>query len=263
MQKTIHFVAGLPRSGSTMLINLLKQNPEIDGSPVSSLFTLFNNIFLNWDNMEPNKEYPNETAKRNVLLSLLHGYYASSVTPIVIDKDRMWVTRIGLLESVLQRQVKILCPVRNPAEILSSFERLKRENPTKIIASDATGSSTIASRCMYYSGPDGILGMSHAAIQDAITSGYLDRLLFVDYNKFCNTPKAQLKRIYDFLEVPSFKHDFDKIEQKEVYNDLATVHPNLHKIKPKLERTTTNCVEYLGLELYQQYNSQIFWDAWV
>jgi len=45
--------------------------------------------------------------------------------------------------------------------------------------------------------------------------------------------------------------------------DLATVHPNLHKIKPKLEKTTVNCVDYLGLELFQQYNSQIFWDAWI
>ena len=39
--------------------------------------------------------------------------------------------------------------------------------------------------------------------------------------------------------------------------------PGLHKIKPKLDKTTVNCVEYLGLDLYQQYNNQIFWDAWI
>jgi hypothetical protein len=44
---------------------------------------------------------------------------------------------------------------------------------------------------------------------------------------------------------------------------LATSHPNLHKIKPRLEKTTVNCVDYLGLDLYEQYNSQIFWDAWI
>jgi sulfotransferase len=261
--KTLHLVAGLPRSGSTMMINLLRQNPSVDGAAVSSLHSLIANVHQNWDNLEANKEYPNETTKINVLTSILEGYHSASNKEIVFDKDRMWVTKIALLESLLQREIKILCPVRNPAEILSSFEKIRRNNPTKVIASDSGGVSTIAARCLYYSGPEGVLGLSHAAIKDAITSGYLDRLLFVDYNKFCNTPKAQLKRIYEFFEIPKFDHDFEKIEQTEVYNDLATVHPNLHKIKPKLEKTTVNCVDYLGLELFQQYNSQIFWDAWI
>lgn len=262
-QKTLHLVAGLPRSGSTLMINLLKQNPLIDGAAVSSLCSIISNIHLNWDNVEANKEYPNENTKINVLKGILEGYYSDSKKENILDKDRMWVMRIALLESVLQREVRILCPVRNPAEILSSFEKIKRNNPTKVVASELSGSSTIASRCMFYSGPDGILGLSHAAIKDAITSGYLDRLLFVDYNKFCNTPKAELKRIYDFLKIPNFKHNFEKIEQSEVYNDFATSHAGLHKIKPKLERTTVNCVDYLGLDLYQQYNAQIFWDAWI
>lgn len=261
--KTLHLVAGLPRSGSTMMINLLKQNPSIEGTAVSSLCSIISNVHLNWDNLEANKEYPNDITKINTLKGIIEGYYSATSKNIIFDKDRMWVTKIALLESLLEREVKILCPVRNPAEILSSFEKIRRNNPTKVIASDLSGSSTIASRCMYYSGPEGILGLSHSSIKDAITAGYLDRLLFVDYNKFCNTPKTELKRIYDFFKLPNFKHNFEKIEQTEVYNDLATGHPNLHKIKPKLERTTTNCVDYLGLELYQQYNSQIFWDAWV
>jgi sulfotransferase len=262
-QKTLHLVAGLPRSGSTMMINLLKQNPSVDGAAVSSLHPIISNICQNWDNLESNREYPNEKTKINVLKGIIDAYHSTSSKDIVFDKDRMWVTKISLLEALLEREIKILCPVRNPAEILSSFEKIRRNNPTKIIASDSGGISTIASRCMYYSGPDGILGLSHASIKDAITSGYLDRLLFVDYNKFCNTPKTELKRIYDFFELPNFKHDFEKIEQKEIYNDLATGHPNLHKIKPRLEKTTVNCVDYLGLDLYEQYNSQIFWDAWI
>ena len=93
--------------------------------------------------------------------------------------------------------------------------------------------------------------------------GYIDRLLFVDYNRFCSTPKAQMKRIYDFYEMEKFDHDFEKIEQQEKYNDLAIGLPNLHKIKPTLDKTTVNCVEYLGLELYEQYNREIFWNAWI
>ena len=93
--------------------------------------------------------------------------------------------------------------------------------------------------------------------------GYLDRFLFVDYNRYCNSPKSQTKRIYDFLELEPFEHDFENINQTENYNDLVVGLPNLHKIKPSIDKTTTNCVEYLGLELYEQYNREIFWNAWI
>ena len=72
-----------------------------------------------------------------------------------------------------------------------------------------------------------------------------------------------MKRIYDFFEMEKFDHDFEKIEQHEEYNDLAVGIPNLHKIKPTLDKTTVNCVEYLGLDLYEQYNREIFWNAWI
>ena len=183
----------------------------------------------------------------------------------IFDKDRLWVTRIHILESLLNEKVKILCPVRNPAEILSSFEKIRKNNPLDVTLADdnLVESSTIASRAYYYAGPNGPMGLAHASIRDAVTMGYLDRMLFIDYNRFCNSPKSQLKRIYDFFELPEFEHDLQNIEQTEIYDDSATKLPNLHKIKPKLEKTTVNCVEYLGLDLYQQYNREIFWDAWI
>ena len=163
------------------------------------------------------------------------------------------------------KQVKMIICVRNPAEILTSFERMRKENPLFFTNVDAhlREGSNIAARAYYYAGPDGAMGLSHRNLKDAITMGYLDRFLFIDYNRFCNSPKSQTKRIYDFFELPDFKHDYEKIEQTEKYNDLAVGLPNLHKVKPSLEKTTVNCVEYLGLDLYEQYNREIFWDAWV
>lgn len=259
--KKMYFVAGLPRSGSTLMINVLKQNPKIYGSAVNSLCSIVNAVYTGWEQIESNKEFPDYDAKKRVIKSIIESYHNTD-RDIIFSKDRMWINKIALLEDVLQHEVKIICPVRNPAEILSSFEKMRRNNPTKHIAPE-TGSSTIASRCLYYSGPDGILGLSHALHKDAITAGYLDRLLFVDYNKFCSTPKMQLKRIYEFFELPKFNHNLNNIEQTEQYIDSATGHWDLHKIRPQLEKQTTNCIEYLGLDLYQQYNNEIFWDAWV
>ena len=266
MEKTLHFVAGLPRSGSTLIQNIVRQNPSVDSAPVSGLCTVFNSVFMHWDDVEANKEYPNEQAKRDVLESVLHGYHKSSQKPIVFDKDRMWVARIGLLEEILQKKVKILVCVRNPAEIITSFERIRKNNPLKTTLTDYNLSvkSTIASRAFFYASPDGPLGLAHALLKDACFSGYLDRFLFVDYNKFCNSPRNQLQRIYDFFELPRFEHDLINIQQDEVYNSmLAEKLPDLHKIRPKVGKVTVNCVEFLGLDLYEQYNREIFWNAWI
>jgi hypothetical protein len=261
----LYYVAGLPRSGATMMINILKQNPKIHGEAVSSLCSIFSSVHYNWEKLEPNREYRNDAARYDVLKGILYNYHASHNREIVFDKDRMWVSRIAILEALLQKQVKILCPVRNPAEILSSFEKIRRNNPLTVTMTDdiQAESSTIASRAYHFAGPNGPMGLAHACIRDAVTMGYLDRMLFIDYNRFCNSPRSQLKRIYDFFELPSFDHDLENIEQKEVYDDTIQKLPNLHKIKPRLEKTTVNCVDYLGLDLYQQYNREIFWDAWI
>lgn len=265
MEKTLNFISGLPRSGSTLITNLLKQNPQIHGESVTSLASIFGSINASWNNMESNQEYDNGHSKKGVLASVLQGYYDHIDKPIVFDKDRGWVALLPQLEAVMDRKAKMIICVRNPAEILSSFEKLKRENPLFFTRADAAlrEGSNITSRAFYYAGPEGPLGLAHRNLKDAITMGHLDRFLFIDYNRFCSTPKAQMKRIYDFFELPAYEHDFKNIEQEERYNDIAIGLPNLHKIKPTLDKTTFNCVEYLGLDLYEQYNREIFWNAWI
>jgi hypothetical protein len=95
------------------------------------------------------------------------------------------------------------------------------------------------------------MGTSHRNIQDAITMGYLDRMLFIDYGRFCGSPKSQTKRMYEFFELPEFTHDYQNIVGENM-GDRTT-----------LVKNTVNCVEYLGLNLYEQYNREIFWNAWV
>ena len=221
--KTMHFIAGLPRAGSTLIANILKQNPKIHGEAVSSLSSIFGSINASWATLETNQEYPNYQAKTGVLSAIMQGYYHHIDKPVIFDKDRGWIPLLASVEAVLQRQVKIIVCVRNPAEILASFERLRKENPLFFTRADLTlrEGSSIASRAYYYAGPDGAMGQAHRHIKDAIIMGYLDRFLFVDYSRFCNSPKAQTKRIYDFFELPHYDHDFQNLKQEEVYNDHA------------------------------------------
>ena len=248
---TLYFVTGLPRSGTSVITNILRQNPEIYGEVNSALSPIMNAMHSNWDNISNRTGI---STKLNVLRGLIDGYYSQVEQSIVFDRNINWVFNIPLLESVLKKQIKIIVCVRNPAEILTSFERSRKENPLNYYSADTSlrDNSSIASRAYHYAGPEGVMGVSHRNIKDAVTMGYLDRMLFIDYSRYCASPKSQTKRIYDFCNLPEFKHDFENITGE-----------NMSPTRKKLEKVTVNCVEYIGLDLYDQYNREIFWNAWM
>ncbi len=260
---TLHFVAGLPRAGSTVLINLLAQNPRIFGAPISGLCSIFSGVFANWDKGDFHKEMPNAPAKRRVLRAILDNYHDSG-RPVTVDKDRMWVVHAARLEDILERPIKMIIPVRPLPEILTSFEVLRRRDPLELTgADDSIGpGSTIEARAQYFAGSGGPLGQAYNAMKDAVTQGYLDRMLFVDYNKLMQAPKMQLRRIYDFLEEPYFEHDLQKIEQVAHGDGRIHGYAGLHDVRPELARTSKNPREVLGPDVYAQFDQPEPWSQW-
>lgn len=240
VKKQYYFISGLPNSGGNLIKTILSQNQQLSCSVNSGLCELITQVNYNWDAM---KCTDNQLIKLNVLQSILRSYFGESNSNVVIDKNREWITLIPLLDALTDSEVKIIVPVRNPAEILSVYELNRKNNFLKMSSSDrAIGTqSTISGRCMHYASPNGALGLTHAQILDAINLGYRDRLLFIEYNKLCNEPKTQLDRIYKFLNIESFDHDLEGIINKNI-------------VVP---------ADVIGFDLYQQYNTQIFWQNWI
>ena len=247
--KTLHLVTGLPRSGGSLITSILSQNPEIHSETNSTLSNVLHLLHQNWNLAG---DVPADTRK-GILRGILAGYYDQVQQQTILDRSLSWVPMLPTLENLLGRQVKVVVCVRNPAEILTSYERSRAEDPMTVSDADLKlrDNSSIASRAFYYSGPDGIMGVTFRNIQDAIIMGYLDRMLFVDYGTYCANPRSQTKRIYDFLEMDDFQHDFNNIT------------PHNPGVRTRLSKVTVNCVQYLGLDLFEQYNKNIFWNAWV
>ncbi len=61
--KTIHFVAGLPRSGSTLLCNILNQNPKFHATATSGILDIVLAIRNQWENVDTLKAAPNKPGK--------------------------------------------------------------------------------------------------------------------------------------------------------------------------------------------------------
>jgi hypothetical protein len=74
-----------------------------------------------------------------------------------------------------------------------------------------------------------------------------------------NNPKGEISKIYKFFDLPLYeKHQFENIHNAcAEEKDAAWGLENLHKIRPKLEKTSTPAKDILGpflTDYYSQYN---------
>ena len=130
---TIFFQSSMPRAGSTLLQNVLAQNPDIFATPTSGVLELVFSARQMYTESLEFKAQDTETMNKGFIHYCregVHGWYdAVTDKPYVVDKSRGWGVHYDFLESFLGYQPKILCMVRDLRQIISSMEKKFRENP--------------------------------------------------------------------------------------------------------------------------------------
>ena len=257
MSKTIHMISGLPRSGSTLLCNILAQNPEMHSTPTSAcheaLFVL-RNAWGEWVEHKAAKSLANNL--QPVLNATINAYHNTD-RPVVIDKGRGWLSLIELAEFALDRKVKIIVPVRGIPQILSSFEKLHRKTQAKN-QGNYFQAQTIQGRAEHLLGAEQVLGLAYNRLKDAMMRGLGDRLCLVEFDDLTHNPKETLEDIYKFLELPNFEHDFTSVEQY-THEDDSVHGMDLHTIRKDVKPIKDDSVSVLGVDLCKQYNGTEFW----
>ena len=129
MEHSFHFISGLPRSGSTLLAAILRQNPRIHASISSPVGQIFRAVF---EEMGAKKGFSillTEKQKRALLTSVFSSFYGSmdDRREVIFDTNRLWTARLPILQELFPDS-KVICCVRNPAWILDSVEKLIRRN---------------------------------------------------------------------------------------------------------------------------------------
>ncbi len=233
--KKIYFMSGLPRSGSTLLANILAQNPRFHATSTSGVLDLISGIRNQWDNIIEFKATPNDEAKKRVMIGALHNFYADIEKPVIFDKCRGWLAWIEFLEDALDEKVKIIVPVRDMRDVLTSFEKLYRKNYMRqnTLEKDLyLQCQTVEGRCAMWLSFNNPLGIAYNRIQGAIQRGYRDRLHFVHFEKLTTNPSEEMSKIYKFLNEKEYKHDFNHVKQVTWEDDAAYGLGKLHDIRP-------------------------------
>ena len=127
MDNGIHFISGLPRSGSTLLSALLRQNPQIHANITSPVGSIFLAALHEMSEQNEGAVFINDERRREVLLGIVKGFYYDIHTEkTVFDTNRLWCSKLPTI-CTLYPKAKVICCVRDMPWIYDSVERLIRK----------------------------------------------------------------------------------------------------------------------------------------
>jgi sulfotransferase len=259
----LHFISGLPRSGSTLLAALLRQNPRFHASIMSPVGEIFNATLRAMSAKNEAAVFIDSATRWRVLRGIFDNYYkieGNASVWSIFDTNRGWTTKLPALVELFP-DCRMICMVRNPAWVLDSVERLIKSNPfdlSGIFNFDPGG--TVYTRAEQLSKMDGMIGFAYGGLREAVYGPHADRLLLVRYESLVEHPNAMMGHIYEFIDEEPIKHDFNHIAPlpgiEEFDARLGT--PGLHKVLSKVIRPDHPTV--LPPDLFARYEKDAFWD---
>jgi sulfotransferase len=268
MVEKIFYQSSLPRAGSTLLQNILAQNPDMYATPTSGVLELVFAARGNYTNSPEFKAQDTELMKLgflNFCHAGMYGFY-NGITDrkYVIDKSRGWGIHYDFL-NMIQPDPKIICMVRDPRDIFASMEKNFRKSSDKssplLDWSKMQGTTTPKRIDMWVQNPP--VGMAFERLSEMIRMGIDSKVLFVKFEDLCLYPEREMQRIYTYLNIPFFKHNFDNIEQVTKEDDEVYGVYGDHNIRTKLEPVTSRAREILGKDVcdwimnnYKWYNEK-------
>jgi len=233
INKKFHMITGLPRSGSTLLSSILKQNPDMHASITDPLATMVKGVVESSnDGAGISSEVPIERRK-NLVRSLFYGYYQDVNASIIFNTNRAWTRILPLLDDVFPDAKVLLC-VRDIKWILDSFESAHRRHPFNKNTIFGGMGDSVYDRMDLLMDKGGIVEFAYTGLKQAITSAERHKLMLIEYEQLCKNPKGMMQAIYNFIEEPYFSHDFDNVEASWDEYD-AEIGIELHKVRTKVE----------------------------
>lgn len=252
--KKIFFQSSLPRSGSTLLQNVLAQNPEIYStptSPVADYIMVLREVFTNNPNVIAQDENQMKIAFKGMCKDSIQGYFKSFTDkPYILDKSRAWMPNYDFIQFITDEEPKIICMVRDLRDIFCSNEKNYRKNPHKARQNFGMGdATTLPKRIDVWASSNNFTGGAIDTLNDAIRVGTITNMLLIKYENFCLYPEKAMERIYDYLQIPLYKHDFDNVPQLTHENDQIHGIFGVHTIRNSVEMLPSDANQILGKDI--------------
>jgi sulfotransferase len=243
--KTLHYAIGLPRSGSTLLMNILQQNPDIFTSSTCPTTYLLEGAKQAASNVSEfiamDQDQLNDSLTNYIKYGMQGWFSAMSDKPIAISKSRGWDKYLNFLFHAYE-DPKFIVIIRDLRDIICSFEKLSYKYPVWNIGSpqDPVHMLSLEKRIeIWCTDVGGNLGLPLKNLphvfewmQKRPNNFFLFR--FEDFNE---RPRESLQSIYRWLNMPNYEHDLNNVPQAAQYeHDTAYRALVSHKTEPRVRK---------------------------
>lgn len=258
MRNGIHFISGLPRSGSSLLAALLLQNPILHAGITSPVGGLVATMLRDISQGSEAAVLIDDAQRQALLRGVFEGYYHSiQRSCTVFDTNRTWCARLHIIAKLFP-QAKVICCVRDLPWVLDSIERVIRQNAwelSRIFDFDPAG--TVYSRIEGLTSGTGMVGYAYNALKQAIHSAEADRILLLTYETLTRDPAHAMEAIYDFAGLRHFGHDFEHVAFDATAFDARLGTPGLHTVRREVRAVERETI--LPPDLWRRFEGESFW----
>jgi sulfotransferase len=252
MVEKVFYQSSMPRCGSTLLQNVLAQNPDIYATPTSGICDLLLNAKSNFTNAIEFKAQDSklmDNAFKGFCKGAVYGYFNNLTDrKYVIDKCRGWSVTYDFV-NWFDPNPKVIVMIRDLRSIVSSLEKKFRQNQHLDAGmqnwNDMKG-TTVDKRIDMFLNIAPPLCAPIDIIYDIIVRKISQKCLFIKFEEFSTNPINELKKIYNYLEIPYYEHDVNNIPQFTKENDVFYRPFGDHLIRNKIEPLEEDYINVLG-----------------
>jgi len=234
--KKIFFLMALPRSGNTLFGSIMNQNPDIAVTANSITLEIIKDIFL-LKETDVFQNYPDHKSLDNVLSTVYNSYYKDWNYKYIIDRGPVMTPgNFMLMKQHLGQPIKCIIIWRDLLDVLASYIKWFENEPT---AFPNKLGKNIEEKLWALMNVDGGIARELIAIQNALKPEHKHMCHFLKYDELVNDTENQINKIYDFLKIPRFNHNFKTLNQFKVngigYDDTV-VGNKMHTIREEIKK---------------------------
>ena len=226
--KQIFFLCAMPRSGNTLFASLMNQNPEIAVTANSITLEIMKDLFL-LKKIDTFQNFPDEQSLDNVMDEVFNLYYKHWNYKVIIDRGPVCTsTNLKLMKKHFKQPIRCIVLVRNLLDVLASYIKWFETEPTAF----PNQFKTIEEKLSKIMDKNGAVAKALMSIQYLLK--HPEMAVFIKYDDLVVNPEKELRKVYTFLNLPYYQHQFTNLNQITVngiqYND-SIVGKNMHTIR--------------------------------
>ena len=223
----LHYCLGLPRTASSLIMNILNENPRIFTSGTCCMTYLIDACQIRSSEVSEflalDKDVLN-TAYANFFRQGIRGWYETMTDkPIVFSKSRAWSEFLPHTFA-MDPNSKYLVILRDLRDIICSFESLLWKHPQVI--NENMHQEPFEKRMEIYC-TEGFsnLGRPLQLLPHLmeVAEKNPNNFFLCKHEHFNEQPRETMQQIYQWLGEPNFEHDFDNIQNQTIMNMIRLI----------------------------------------